>query len=134
MYLVECVINNRIESREGIVSFPDTTEDAITITALIRALAELNKPCKFKIYTSDRNIFYAMETGRAQQFRKQGYVNAKGIPVKNAELWEILFDLLKKHEWKISQEDHSYRLYMDSELKKAHKSAMGTAKSECQSQ
>lgn len=125
MYLVECVINNRIESREGIVSFPDTTEDAITITALIRALAELNKPCKFKIYTSDRNIFYALETGRAQKFRDKEYMNAKGLPVKNAELWEILFELLQKHEWEITQEEHSYRLYMESELKKAHKSTMG---------
>lgn len=125
MYLVECVINNRIESREGIVSFPDTTEDAITVTALIKALLELNKSCKFKIYTSDRNIFYALETGRAQKFRDKEYMNAKGLPVKNAELWEILFELLQKHEWEITQEEHSYRLYMESELKKAHKSTMG---------
>lgn len=128
MWLIECVINDRIESREGIVTFPDTTEDAITIMALIKGLMELNKPCKFTIYTSDRNIFYALDTGRAQEFQKNGYVNARGLPVKNAELWEILFDLLKKHEWKISQEDHSYKIYMESELKKAHKHAIETAK------
>lgn len=128
MYLIECLINDRIESREGILSFPDTTEDAITITVLIRALLELNKPCKFRIYTSDRNFFYALQTGRALEFQRSGFINARGMPVKNAELWETLFYLLGKHEWEISQDDHSYKLYMESELKKAHKHTMETVK------
>lgn len=127
MYLIECLINDRIESREGFVYFPETTEDSITLAALIKALIQFNKPCELTIFTKCTGVYSALDTGRAFEYDKKNFKSARGTPIRNAELWDILMELLQKHKWKISREDHSYMTYMESELKKAHKNRVGTA-------
>lgn len=126
MYLIECVINDRIETREGFVYFPDATEDSVILTAMIKALIMLNKSCELKIFTKCVGVFNALDTGRALAYREKNFTSSRRTPIKNAILWDILIDLLKKHEWKITKEDHSYMNYMESTLRKAHKDKAGT--------
>ena len=119
MYLIECVMSpENIETREGYVSFADTTEERITLTALVKALSRFNKRCDLNIFTKCGGVFCALDTGRALTYAKAEYRNAKGDQIKNAELWDLLLEHLERHEWKISKEDHSYMSYMASELKK----------------
>lgn len=125
MWLIECVINDRIETREGVSFYPETTEDAIILTTLIKALIQLNKPCELKIFTKCEGVFNALGTGRALEYRGKDFMSARKAPIKNAVLWDLLIELLQKHKWTITQEDHSYMNYMESALKKAHKDKAG---------
>lgn len=121
MYLIECIINDRIETREGITYLPETTEDAIILEALIKALIHFNKPCELKIFTKCSGVFNALNTGRALEYREKDFTSSRKAPIKNAILWDILLELLQKHKWTVTQEDHSYMIYMESALKKAQK-------------
>lgn len=125
MYLIECVINDRIETREGIIYFPDATEDSVILTALIKALIQFNKSCELKIFTKCQGVFNALNTGRALEYRERNFTSSRKTQIKNAILWDILIELLQKHKWKITQEDHSYMNYMESALRKAHKDRAG---------
>lgn len=120
IYLIECpeYPDNIVK---GFVSFPDITEDALELTALIEALSRFNKPTTIRIYTKCKGVFYALDTGRIQKARLTGWVNADGKPTKNAELWDIFISLLKRHSWTITQEDHSFMEITRTELKKPRK-------------
>ena len=125
MYLIECVINDRIETREGTVYYPDTTEDSVILAALIMALCKFNKSCELRIFTKCMGVFNALDTGRALKYREKDFTSSRKTMIRNAELWDILIELLQKHKWEITQDDHSYMNYMESTLKKAHKDRAG---------
>lgn len=100
------------------IHLPDTTEDAATLTAIIEALQRFTKPSKLRIFTKCNGVFFAIDTGRIQSSKMDGFKNAKGQPTRNAELWHIFLSLISKHSYTITQEDHSFRDYIRSELKK----------------
>jgi ribonuclease HI len=118
MYLLECIVKNEPKTIEGFVHLPDTTEDAIILTALIEALGRLIKPTTVRIFTKSRGVFGAINTGSIQTAKTKGFRNAKGQSVKNAELWSIFLSFIPKYKWTITQEDHSFEKYMKAELKK----------------
>ena len=128
MYLIECILGERIETREGISFFPEATEDAIILEALIKALIQFNKPCELKIFTKCSGIFNALDSGRALEYRDKDFMSSRKAPIKNAILWDILLELLQKHKWTVTQEDHSYMNYMESALRTAHKDRAETDK------
>lgn len=116
-YLIECP-KKPDEIAKGFIELPDTTEDEIILTILIKALNRFHKPCEMHIYTKSPGVFGAISTGRIQIAKTKGFRNSKDRPVKNAELWSIFLSLVPKHKWKITQEDHSFEQYMRGELKK----------------
>lgn len=118
MYLLECIVNDEPKTLEGFVHLPDTTEDAIILTALIEALGRFLKPTEIKLFVKSPGVYGAISTGRIQLAKTKGFRNSKDRPVKNAELWSIFLSLVPKHKWKITQEDHSFEQYMRGELKK----------------
>ena len=128
MYLIECIINDRTETREGISFLPEATEDASILEALIKALIQFNKPCEMKIFTKCSGVFNALDTKRALEYREKDFTSSRNVPIKNAALWDILLELLQKHTWTVTEEDHSYMTYMESALRKAHKDKAGAAK------
>ena len=125
MFLLETIIDNEPKTMQGFIDLPDTTEDAAILTAMIEALGRCResanvKISKIKLYTTSA-IYNAVNSGRIQLTRTKGYMNAKGQPAKNAELWDIFISLVGKHNWSITDEDHSYSNYMRSELNKWHR-------------
>jgi len=120
MYLIECNVKGEPKTAEGFVHLPDTTEDAIILTALIEALGRFLKPSNIRIFVKAPGVFNAIDTGRIQAAKTKGYRTAKGQSIKNAELWDIFLNLVPKHKWKITDEEHSFQEYMRSELKKWH--------------
>lgn len=124
MYLLECIIKDEPKTMQGFIYLPDTTEDAAILTAMIEALGRCRETAsvkigKIKMFTTS-SIFNAVDSGRIQGTRLKGFKNAKGQPAKNAELWDIFISMVGKHNWKITDERHSYSEYMRSELKKWH--------------
>ena len=121
MYLLEYVNDKDPEkfvTRQGFTEYAETTEDAITLTAIIEALSLLNKPCKIRIFTKARNVFNTLEQRRNETWRQSKCQNSSQNMVKNCELWELLTHILERHEWEITTEGHSYENFMESELKK----------------
>ena len=49
MYLLECIVNGESKTLEGFVHLPDTTEDAIILTALIEAKKSISEPARSPI-------------------------------------------------------------------------------------
>lgn len=117
MYLIECPAkpDNIVK---GFVHFPDTTEDAVTLTAMIEALGRFTKETNITIYTKCNGVYNGLNTGRIQSARLNGWINAKGFPNKNAELWDIFISMISKHHYTITQEDHSFMELMKTELKR----------------
>ncbi|MBQ6318223.1 MAG: hypothetical protein IJI23_00335 [Lachnospiraceae bacterium] len=103
---------------KGFLELPDTTEDAITLSAIIEALQRFTRPTTIRIYTKCNGVFHALDTGRIQSAKMNGFRNSKDQPTKNAELWEIFLSLVPKFSWTITQEDHEYENWMRSELDK----------------
>lgn len=121
MYIAEFVSDKNPESfvtREGYAEFGETTEDAAILTILIEALLILNKPCTIRIFTKAKGILSTLESRRYETWQGQKWLKSNKESVKNAHLWDIVAHALEKHDWTVTDEDHSYREYMRSELKK----------------
>lgn len=121
MWLVEWVSDKDPEktvTHDGFLGLPDTTEDEIVLSALIEALNILNRPCKIRIFTDAQRVFNTLGSRSYETWRARKWLSASEKPIKNAPLWEIVTNQLTVHDWTITDEDHSFRDYMRSEIKK----------------
>ncbi|MEO7240958.1 MAG: ribonuclease HI [Sphingomicrobium sp.] len=77
-----------------------TTNNRMELTAAIRALEALTKPCRVALHT-DSNYVKDGITRWIHGWRKNGWRTADRKPVKNAELWQELLDAVASHriEW-----------------------------------
>ena len=69
---------------KGFLELPDTTEDAITLSAIIEALQRFTRPTTIRIYTKCNGVFHALDTGRIQSAKMN--IQGQSTPVKF--LWE----------------------------------------------
>src|SRR5699024_366856 len=71
------------------------------IMAVIKALRALKAPCKVTIHTDSQYVRNAM-TKWLPDWKRRGWRTAARKPVKNADLWQLLDDLVARHEvsWK----------------------------------
>lgn len=78
----------------------ETTNNRMELTAAIRALESLKKPCHLSI-TTDSNYLREGIKKWIYQWQRNGWKTANKKPVKNADLWQCLFELTKSHqvEW-----------------------------------
>ena len=121
MWIVEYVQDkdpNKFVTLQGGCSFAETTEDAIILTLLAESLMRFHKPCEIRIFTKAQGVLNTLETRRFNTWSAQNWLKSDGKAVKNAHLWDIVARALEKHTWTVTDEDHSYREYMRSELKK----------------
>lgn len=116
MYLIECPTSPDYVVK-GFVALQDTTEDAITLVTIIKALNRFTKPSKINVFTKCNGVYHTIDSGRCFEYQSKHWKNSKGTQIRNAELWDILIDLLAKHKYTITQADHSFMEYMRSELK-----------------
>ena len=79
----------------------DTTNNIMELTAVIKALAELNRSCNI-IITTDSNYVKDGITTWIKNWKINGWKTANKKPVKNKDLWVILDNLVAKHKikWK----------------------------------
>ncbi len=74
-----------------------TTNNRMELMAAIQALAALKRPCVVNLYTDSQYLRLGM-TQWLQQWKVNGWRNAKKEPVKNADLWQQLDELAIKHD------------------------------------
>ena len=80
----------------------DTTNNRMELTAVIRGLEALNKPCRLTVHTDSRYIVDAFEKGWLDNWIARGWRRAatkgQGKPVLNVDLWQRLLELINKHQ------------------------------------
>jgi len=79
-------------------AFLNTTNNKMELTAVIKALQMLKEPCKIKIHSDSAYIVDAFDKGWIESWRQNDWKRAKNEELKNRELWQLLYILVKKHE------------------------------------
>jgi ribonuclease HI len=78
-------------------SDPQTTNNRMEMTGVIRALNALTEPCEITICTDSRYVIDGM-TKWVHGWQKKGWVNASKQPVRNADLWHDLIEACGRHK------------------------------------
>ncbi len=76
---------------------PDTTNNRMELTAAIRGLEALRRPCSVHLYTDSRYLRDGITQWLAR-WRHNGWRTSARRPVKNADLWRRLDELAGRHE------------------------------------
>jgi ribonuclease HI len=75
----------------------DTTNNRMEMTAVIRALSALTRPCRVELHSDSRYVIDGM-TKWIDGWQKKGWKNASKKPVRNADLWHELIEAAAPHE------------------------------------
>ena len=75
----------------------NTTNNRMEMTAAIKGLAQLTRPCEV-VLTTDSQYLRKGITEWIINWKKRGWKTASKKPVKNVDLWKQLDDLVKKHD------------------------------------
>lgn len=74
-----------------------TTNNRMELTAAIRALAALKRPCEIQLYTDSQYVRKGITEWLAQ-WKKRDWRTADRKPVKNVDLWQELEREIERHE------------------------------------
>ncbi|WP_303784530.1 ribonuclease HI [Azovibrio restrictus] len=75
---------------------PDTTNNRMELTAVIRALEALKRPVSARVHTDSRYVQQGISEW-IHGWKKNGWKTASKAPVKNADLWQQLDRLASRH-------------------------------------
>lgn len=77
-----------------------TTNNRMELTAVIKGLEALTKPCKLSITTDSKYVLTGI-TEWMSSWKQRNWKTASKKPVQNVELWKCLDDLVVQHhiEW-----------------------------------
>ena len=79
---------------------PATTNNRMELTAAIRALEALKRPCRVVLHTDSKYVLQGI-TEWIGGWKKRGWINSARQPVKNVDLWKELDAAASRHaiEW-----------------------------------
>jgi ribonuclease HI len=75
----------------------ETTNNRMELAAAINALNALTRPCKIELYTDSVYVRDGI-TKWLQNWQRNGWRTAAKKPVKNADLWQALSEVVKTHD------------------------------------
>jgi len=75
----------------------ETTNNRMELTAAIRALEALRRPCEVDLYTDSQYLRLGI-TQWMQGWKKNGWKTSGKKPVKNQDLWQALEAAAARHE------------------------------------
>lgn len=84
-------------SRELFGGEAATTNNRMELTAVIRALESLTRPCNVRLHTDSKYVQQGI-TAWILGWKRKGWRTADGKPVKNVDLWKRLDELAAGHE------------------------------------
>lgn len=89
-----------------------TTNNIMELTAAIKGLKMLKYKCEVEIYSDSAYVVNAFNNNWIEGWIKKGWINSSKEPVKNKELWQELYNLVKQHDVKfIKVKGHSDNKY-----------------------
>ena len=78
---------------------PESTNNKMELTAVIRGLQALTEPCEVTLYADSSYVLQGMSSWMSG-WKKRGWKRKEGsklVPVKNVELWKQLDALMGQH-------------------------------------
>jgi len=84
------------EERELFGGEPQTTNNRMELTAVIRALELLKRPCHIEVYTDSQYVQKGISEW-LPDWKRRGWRTADKKPVKNVDLWEELDRVAAAH-------------------------------------
>ena len=78
-------------------SAPDTTNNRMEMTAVIKALEALIEPCDIALHSDSKYVLDGI-TKWVHGWQRNGWKNASKQPVRNADLWHELIAAAKPHK------------------------------------
>ena len=83
---------------------PNTTNNRMELTAVIRALEALTRPCTVRLHTDSQYVQKGISVW-IHDWKRRGWKTADKKPVKNVDLWQQLDALQAQHEieWLLGQ-------------------------------
>ena len=95
-----CLLRMGKHEKELSGSAPDTTNNRMEMTAVIKALNTLIEPCSVTVHTDSRYVIDGM-TKWIEGWQRKGWINASRQPVRNSDLWHDLIEAAQRHqiEW-----------------------------------
>ena len=91
------VLRTGAHEKELSGSAPETTNNRMELTAVIKALSALKQPCDVQLHTDSRYVIDGI-TGWVFGWQKNGWKNAAKKPVANADLWQDLLAAVRPHK------------------------------------
>lgn len=86
------------QERELSGGYARTTNNRMEIMGVLEALKALKEPCLVELYSDSQYVCNAIQKGWLVGWRNNSWRKADKKPVKNRDLWEALFPLLKMHQ------------------------------------
>lgn len=81
--------------------FPKTTNNQMELLAVINGLNALKEPCKVNVTTDSEYVKKGIEYW-LKGWKASNWKTKEGKPVQNRELWEMLDEVVQRHECKIN--------------------------------
>ena len=75
-----------------------TTNNRMELTAVIKALECLKEKCKIELFTDSKYVCDSIIKGWAESWRNNNWKKSDKKPAINADLWEVLLNLISKHD------------------------------------
>ncbi len=98
------------------------TENQLALLGLECALRRLKEPCRLLLHLECRYAAAALRNKWYEEWERNGWRNAKGRPVADADLWRSIQYLLNGSELEVLlQADHPYQGWMRTELSRENK-------------
>ena len=85
-------------SRELTGGFRRTTNNRMELTAAIRALDTLKRPCVVTLFSDSEYVVNGIARGWARRWREKGWRRPAGEIVPNWDLWRQLLELCTIHQ------------------------------------
>jgi ribonuclease HI len=85
------------EEREIYGGEPATTNNRMELTAVIEALGALKRPCRVILHTDSQYVQKGI-TEWINGWKARGWRTAAKEPVKNADLWKKLDEIVRTHD------------------------------------
>ncbi|MCH5189441.1 MAG: ribonuclease HI [Oscillospiraceae bacterium] len=77
----------------------NTTNNRMELLAVINGLSALKRKCEVTIYTDSQYVVNGITKGWAESWKKNGWRKKDKKPALNADLWDMLLNLLSEHEY-----------------------------------
>jgi ribonuclease HI len=101
-----------------------TTNNRMEMTAAIKALESLKRPCRVVISTDSQYLRLGITQWLAN-WKRRGWKTSQGTPVKNEDLWRVLDAVASRHEiewqWVAGHSGHHENTIVDEAARAAAK-------------
>lgn len=77
---------------------PESTNNRMELTAALRSLSALKRPCNVVLHTDSRYLRDAFAEGWLKRWQKNGWRTSSGKKVENQDLWRELLEQDAMHE------------------------------------